>query len=446
MEAILLNIITALQPEPALEPEDKDENEGGRWWIRGIERLHKRFLTFSKLHRPANFNAEDEDADEAVDPEEKLARFVSAVCTHQLAWCVDAIAAMQEAVSPHPKSWWTWPFRFVYYSIFPANLSVLNVLGCPTRPPTFYHFCSIIQLVFYSTVLCLRLIPPRFIKMNSTVRNFDRLLFSFVLPIVNGAVWLPVFIVPRSRTKFNAFDPAIFSSLSLSPASSSLTPLLPSVYTIVPGLSPQTRIVTSFWGSWVFGGIYTGPVLIWWFFNICNRTAIGFYNWQTDQDVATADERVSALKNSDTSYDSPADNDFDGRMGGGRIVGWLRRMWTRFAGVLVYSLWTWYLYASTNGFVREGESKLFASGFGSSNGYFNGNAFKIHVGTDVGVDAYPGLLWMGIGVTVPGMVFAVWLNFLNYQHRLVVWRERVGNDDSSGVVGLVVDEEDDELK
>ncbi|KAJ3383549.1 hypothetical protein HDU84_003564 [Entophlyctis sp. JEL0112] len=126
--------------------------------------------------------------------------------------------------------------------------------------------------------------------------------------------------------------------------------------------------------------------------------------------------------------DGPADNDYDGRMDGGREVGFLRRMWCRFSGVLVYYGWL-LLERFRSNHIPEGEVK-----------YGGGRLF---VGRDlIGVDGF-GSLWLVVGVIGPSMALAMWVNFLNYQHRLVVWRQgRKGE----GAVGVVINEEDDEVK
>ncbi|KAJ3211336.1 hypothetical protein HDU82_006106 [Entophlyctis luteolus] len=386
-------------------------------------------------------NEHPADTDETLSPEEKLSRFVDAVCSHQsisysmigsatqlyivyatycrAAWCV----GVNGRISPSDSNIWivlTWPFRFIYSLVFPPGLSPTNLLYCSSRPDSFAHFCLCVQFTFYATIFILRQIPPsKILSSDSLVRRFDRILFSYGLPIVNSTVWLPIFLVPRSRTKWNPFVPSEFlpnnSSTSVIHGWFSSYPIL------VPGISPVPSLRVSFWGSWIFGRIFSGPVFLWWLFNVCNRTAIGFYNWETDQDIASADEGANGL-------DGPADNDYDGRMDGGREVGFLRRMWCRFSGVLVYYGWL-LLERFRSNHIPEGEVK-----------YGGGRLF---VGRDlIGVDGF-GSLWLVVGVIGPSMALAMWVNFLNYQHRLVVWRQgRKGE----GAVGVVINEEDDEVK
>ncbi|KAI9332683.1 hypothetical protein BDR26DRAFT_641229 [Obelidium mucronatum] len=403
---------------------------------------------------------DDEDNDDDLSEEmkeEKKGRFIGSVCVHQpisysffgtfiqvgvvyiiyckAAWCLN-VADLVSGSNPPSFHLLLSPGRYIYSWIFPPNLSLVNIATCPSRPFTFYQLCLNIQFSFYVLILALRLAPP-----SKIVSKLDRFAHTFLLPVVNASVWLPWFIIPRSRVSYNPLAVSSFASGGVSPdamipaavssiwnlygllsllswSSSAFSSSSPSSKIVVPGLSHGTVMPTSFWGSWVFGGLYTGPILVWWLFNLCNRSAIGFYNWEMDQTISTANEHVQ-------KFSGPAPEEFDGRMDGGRTVGWLRRMWVRFSGVLVYSLWL----------------LLLASPQGDVSGSIHSS--KLFVGVDV-VPANMRSLWLNLwmwgGVLGTGILFAIWLNFLNYQHRLVVWK------DEGRTAGVLIDEEDDELK
>ncbi|ORY39049.1 hypothetical protein BCR33DRAFT_720307 [Rhizoclosmatium globosum] len=427
--------------------------EEGRWWTKGLVKLYASFSAF-KVAKDASTKKEEEEQDESEQvKEEKQARFVAATASHQptsysysgtiihlyciyvslsrTAWCLDP----QSLIHPSHSSSFTWLSSFNI--LFPSSFSPSALFSCATRPLTFYSLCLSLQLYFYISTLLLRLsimyAPPPYIP---TLRNVDRLAYSYILPLINASVWLPLVLIPSSRVSYDPFsfidvaEPvqnSIWNIYGLMPWIFSWINWFTSFLTFgktesttitVPGLSPNVKGFTSFWGRWIYGGLYSGPIFIWYLFNLSFRSAIGFYNWETDTRISTTNEQVLNL-------DDPAPDEYDGRMDGGRDVGWCRRMWIRFSGVLVPCLY--FVLKDVEGF-----SLLEMS-----------STKKLRVGTDLRIQDLYGILapvWLWAGVVGSGMLFSIWLNFLNYQHRLVVWR------DDAKVVGVVIDEEDEELK
>ncbi|KAJ1545122.1 hypothetical protein HK405_008129, partial [Cladochytrium tenue] len=150
----------------------------------------------------------------------------------------------------------SYPFRVLVSLSVPAQTNPLALVSCPTRPWTFHKLTSLIQLVFYTGTLMGKLRPDLFLPL-------DRFCSVYLLDITNSAVWLPWFVVRGAQ--FHA-------------------------RTVVSGLHPRAWRSLRFWGSWLMGGPYSGPVVCWWIFNICHRAAIGLFQWEAAQEVALEDE------------------------------------------------------------------------------------------------------------------------------------------------------------
>ncbi|KAI8844871.1 hypothetical protein BC829DRAFT_282181 [Chytridium lagenaria] len=84
------------------------------------------------------------------------------------------------------------PLRWLLWLIIPSNTSPLALIGmCATRPPTsFLHLTYIIQYAYYAIHLTGRLWPDR---LAGTLERFATL---HLLYLVNGAVFLPLYLIP----------------------------------------------------------------------------------------------------------------------------------------------------------------------------------------------------------------------------------------------------------
>ncbi|TPX52333.1 hypothetical protein CcCBS67573_g09894 [Chytriomyces confervae] len=432
-----------------------DESE--RWWIDGMSRLHSLFRSYRrKLPKALQKEGDDDD-----DSSHKLDAFVEAVCTYQflltlpprpisyslfgtgiqiyVVYVAFSRASFCLTLSLHdsPLSWLQYLSKWIIWSLQLAqNANPISLFYCPSRQPTFFFMCCCIQLAYYSAVLAIRLLPANAFQKYPLLRTIDVFLHTYALPIVSAAVFLPVFLIPGSRTSFQPLrDAFAASSATLDVLATTKVASIWNLYgvfrwfqtselsntkLIVPGLTAGTRAL-SFWGSWIFGRPYSGAIFLWWLFQVCNRSAVGLYNWEADQHVASVDETLS---NSE-----PMPDDFDGRIGGGRYVGWCRRMWFRFGGMLVWTMWQCVQF--WNGPMGESSAIRIAGGAAVA---------KYFVSWDADAWNFPGVVWMWIGVGGSGVALSVWINFLNYQHRLLVW------EDASRTKGVVIDEEDDEMK
>jgi hypothetical protein len=345
----------------------------------------------------------------------------------RLAWCpsepntadlLSALTPTNDSItnnSTDPPSWTissyftlgslsSLPFRL----LFNSNLSLLPFTNsCPTRPPTFHQLCLTLQLTYYIISLLAKLQPTQ-----PTFEPLEKFITIHLLHLLNGSVWLPLF----------------------------LTPTLPPTFTLIPGLNNPSQILPapSFWGSWIFGGLsksiipflgfigggaYWGPIFFWTLHLYCFRTLQGIWSWEHKEKLSELDE----VENKRDAAD-----DEEGSMGGwGGWRGWYYRMWCRFSPFLV--VWVWEVLYRDGGILADEYGilqKFGKSVFGSKEirklgeGLEKDGILESQLWLTTDLNQWAGLIWVTIGVVVPSFCLTVWLNFVNYQHKLVLWEER----------------------
>ncbi|KAI9359986.1 hypothetical protein DFJ73DRAFT_92837 [Zopfochytrium polystomum] len=362
----------------------------------------------------------------------------------------------------------TYPFRLILrWTILPSQTNPFALVSCPTRPWTFHHLAVLTQFVFYAATFAAKVLRDRY-------QHLDRFFTVYLLDIVNGAVWLPWFVVRGAQM---------------------------TAKTAVVGLYPRAWRSTGFWGSWAFGGTYTGPILCWWLWNFAHRSAVGLYQWEAAQEVALADEvrrrlrivrariesglkaarrkggkeglvddasalaaadpAVAAAAAQSTTAPSPSalldqlteedeqraqlDDGMEPDDGGMRNGGWdgvFFRLAQQFASGLLLLLWeairmqTWGVSKMNTDFEKDPVTAAAAAAAANrteeaaaaASGYFshfaaNASSAEAAARAYVAVDVprWPGWIWAVGGVMLSSFLYSLWISFLTFEHRLVVW-------------------------
>ncbi|KAJ3096743.1 hypothetical protein HDU97_005609 [Phlyctochytrium planicorne] len=246
-------------------------------------------------------------------------------------------------------------------------------------------------------------------------------------------------------------------SLSASSSSSSKTPAQNAWSLSVMSKTPSKQLSRTlrgkgFWGSWILGGPRWGPVLCWWIFAACHRIRWGILHWELQQKVAIRSEQEKGLT-------GPPEEDEEGNIftGGWRGIFW--RIGQIASAALVVLGWWWIANGFGGGaavawpstvdskghvdpweFVMNKTTELFPCAYNVTSAWDDAPssdfvlASKLFMKTpDVALKG-PGFLWVWLGLLVPSFALTVWINFMSFQHRAVIWGPGVG------ALGGVVDE------